>query len=112
VWSTFPVQEPDRGTCRLFTFAQMDAQTTTTSCPEAVLALAKFNYSKFPSRQVYLHTSELKLKAIARGKVKLDGSRATLNFSIDDRGAREFLSFDLALMHGRWLIDGWSDSYG
>lgn len=100
------------GNEQLLAFASMDTGRKIASCPEAIMAEAKFDVSKCPSPQVYVHTGELKLKAIARGKVKIDGSRAKLSYTVVDRGAESFLSYDLALMHGRWLIDGYSDSYG
>jgi hypothetical protein len=93
----------------LVAFAWMDAHTKVAGCPAAVKVLAKFYASKFPNHQAYLRVGGLRLKAIARGKVKIAGSEATLDYTVAESQAID-LSYDLSLVHGRWLINGGTET--
>ena len=82
------------------------------SCPAAVKALAKYNASKYPGgRQAYVRSGEAAARAIARGKVTIHGTKATLEYTllVQDTQGKSSLSFSsevyVALVHGRWLID-------
>ncbi len=81
-------------------------KTKLTSCPAAVEAMAKMNESQYPNRQAYLGSGVVKRKALAAGKVTLDGSDATLDFTIKQGFVSVGSSMTFVRVHGRWLFDG------
>jgi hypothetical protein len=84
----------------LVRFASFVARKTVESCPVAVRVLAVSNASRFPNRAAYVRAAQAVVNAVSRGKVKLTGSDATIDFY----NSRVHSLINLTLTNGHWRV--------
>lgn len=101
--------------CRLMTanaqktfvyLGSMLAKTKLAGCPAAVKAIAKLNESQFPSHEAYVRSGTAMLQAIARARVVVRGSHASLKFTVVSGFGSASSTLDFALVQGHWLVGG------
>ena len=91
------------GQVTLVHLASFVARKTVTSCPVAVQVLTVSNASRFPNRAAYVRAGQAVVNAVSRGKVKLTGSDATIDFYASKTNS----SLNLTLTDGHWRVSGW-----
>ena len=87
-------------------FASQMTKTKLATCPDAVKAVAKLNEAAYPSHAAYLHANAAKAQAIAHGKVAIQGTDATLDFTVHSGFVSVGSTLDFALVQGHWLVSG------